>query len=223
MAGKKLTNAELQKRMEEQSSVTDDRLETVETTLTELGDAVGSIQESVESQFAEVLKSIKAINNPVSINTSRIEADEHLGGGGVRKFEHEGRLNDDDIDVIQPAERSDVGSPEFKNKMEALQFNEQELLVYIQDGQEDRVFSITVSGEECIFVKGRKHIAKRKFVEGLARAKPLHYSNELLKDAQGNDFYQHRESEQLRYPFSVEKDPAGDFGRAWLQRILKEP
>jgi hypothetical protein len=64
---------------------------------------------------------------------------------------------------------------------------------------------------------------KRKFVEGLARAKKTSYGNTLRVDQQtGLQSYVWPSKTGLRYPFAVieDKNPRG---KTWLEAVLRQP
>lgn len=113
---------------------------------------------------------------------------------------------------------------EKMKKLEALAFNEQIVTVDILDTDDedaDVSFHIEVCGEKQGFYRGGRFSVKRKFVEGLARARPVSFSPR--KNAAGEITgaeYTGRRGE--KYPFQVYHDPHPN-GREWLRQIRSQP
>ncbi len=122
----------------------------------------------------------------------------------------------------------DVDSPDFRDKMKLLEFMEEPVEVFIHMTNEkdaDKIFDIQVNGRPQIFVPGNTYIVRRKFVDGLARAKPVHYENEEYMDVQNGKpimSVRHPGRRGLRYPFTVVEDK-NPLGAAWLKGVLAEP
>jgi hypothetical protein len=79
---------------------------------------------------------------------------------------------------------------------------------------------VSVNGRRIILERGVETVVARKYVERLARAKKITYSQNLDPTlGEGiNRLHRHR---ALDYPFSVINDP-NPRGREWLHNILAE-
>ncbi len=122
----------------------------------------------------------------------------------------------------------DVDSPQFKEKVALLKFMEEPVTVHIHQTSEkdaDQCFDIQVNGRGQVFVRGQTYIVRRKFIEGLARAKPVHYENESYSEIQQGRPVQavrYPSRRGLRYPFTVTED-VNHNGAAWLEAVLAQP
>ena len=111
-----------------------------------------------------------------------------------------------------------------KAHIAGLLFDKELVTVDILDTDDENAdihFCIEVSGEKQLFTRGKRITVMRKFVEGLARAKPISYANPLKNHdgeitAQG---YRGRKGE--KYPFQVYHDP-NPIGAEWLRRVRSQ-
>ena len=177
-------------------------------------EAIGDLEATVSGIDEKMDTILKALSNPVVVR-KHTEADEQdLGaseGVGESLIEH-GRFGDTEM-------------PEFQEKAKALAFMNEPVTVAIHDssGQhDDAVFDVSVNGRSVIFVRGQEYTVQRKFVEGLARAKPVHFDNQEYVDVDGIRKVRHPSRKGLRYPFAVVKDD-NKIGRQWLKTILAQP
>jgi hypothetical protein len=93
----------------------------------------------------------------------------------------------------------------------------------VSEEQADHGFPIFVNGQCEIFFRGERKAIKRKFVEGLARAKKTGYRNVLKVDRDtGEQEYVWPSKTGLRYPFSVIEDK-NRMGADWLRSVLRQP
>ena len=120
------------------------------------------------------------------------------------------------------------------DKAAALAFNEEKVTVMLMDSSdgdtnpEPFVF-LAVNGrgpmpgpaELSNWVPRNEPIAMaRKYVEVLARAKPVHFRTVEALDAQGYKTTKLRSTAALRYPFTVIQD-SNPRGAAWLAELLR--
>ena len=150
-------------------------------------------------------------------------ASQHLGKEG----NVEGGLDKQgDVELIKVVQDFDPGDKANEAKQANILFMRDWLIVDIQDTSEknaDPKFFIGVNGRQQIFVRGRQHKARRYFVEGLARAKPISYGNEEYTDPEdGVRKTRHPTHIGVRYPFVVVHDP-NPRGREWLTHVLAQP
>lgn len=172
-----------------------------------------SIQQSIAALAASMAK-----NNPVDLGKKFEPMEQDFGTEDPIEF------SEDNI-ILPRNGLKDVDSVEFKAKAAALAFYEEPVTVYIQESNErnpQRVFNIWVNGKFETFVQGETKTVKRKFVEGLARSKPVHFDNEEYVDRDGTRKVRHPTSRGLRHQFSVVHDPNRN-GAAWLKAVLAQP
>jgi len=117
----------------------------------------------------------------------------------------------------------DISSPDFRSTVEELAFMDEKVLVFIFDSNEknaEKVINVFNDGTPQRFVRGEWTIAKRKYVEVLARSKPFSVATPEIDDGDGGRTTSIRTTAGLLYPFDMrDKNPAG---KAWLQRVLAE-
>lgn len=114
---------------------------------------------------------------------------------------------------------------EIKGKKADMEmFLNEKVEVYVHPTSEknaDRIFSISVQGKSEWFIRGQKKVVPRRFVFGLATARPTTFSNEEYTNPQGFQDYRWPTYTGLRYPFSVTNDTPK--GIAWLDQVMKSP
>ncbi|WP_156899718.1 hypothetical protein [Marinobacterium litorale] len=142
--------------------------------------------------------------------------EQQIGQDGVAHF--------DDSDLVRVEGRT-MDDPLMKQKADMLKFMEEPVTIYIHDVSEDQAdpgFPIFVNGECEIFRRDEERTVKRKFVEGLARAKKTGYSNQLKVDPEtGVQEYVWPSKTGLRYPFNVVHD-GNPNGASWLKSVLRQ-
>lgn len=118
---------------------------------------------------------------------------------------------------------STMESPDFKGFAETLEFMEERVLVRVQTSSEpysERIVEVYNNGVPQFFVRGEWVIARRKYVEILARAKPFSVTTPEALDARGNRTNRIETHNGQRYPFEM-KD-SNPKGAAWLNAIFME-
>ena len=111
---------------------------------------------------------------------------------------------------------------------EELAFMEEVLEIVVlptSDKTESKVVEVGNGGQRQFFIRGARQKVKRKYVECLARAKPIDYDHKMTKDETTGEVQNSmipREA-ALKYPFEVKFDPSGARGDAWLQKVLSDP
>jgi len=121
---------------------------------------------------------------------------------------------------IIPVESKSLNS----DHMEALKFNEDELIIILQPSSEENapmVIDVAVNGESKWVRVGVEEKLKRKFVEVLIRSKPI--SVQTTHDEVGAKVINNRilRHQRAKYPLSVMYDPSPK-GSAWLHRVYME-
>lgn len=212
----------------------DSVVEKTDNALKTTNDALGELRVAMEEQSKKaaerdeemnatnqaILKFMErqtlAINNPVVLNTNRFEADE----------QDLGEVADIGDSIIQTG-RFDIDSPEFQDKDRIEKFMHEKVTVHIHENSSDLevgAFAISVNGKKEIFRFGEVKTIERKFVEGLARARPETYNNKKIT-LQTNTgevaSYANEGARSLRYPFSIERDD-NPVGRSWYNLVLRQ-
>lgn len=199
--------------------------------LTEKIENISSAQEAAyDTLTAKVETSIDEIKALLSS-----KAKDHIHTREARGYEP---MDEAQLDPIDPVEfdqnnvilprrgLENVNSPEFSEKAKALAFMEElvEIEIFPQPGRNPQnVFDIQVNGTAMVFRAGERKYVKRKFVEGLLRAKPVHYGNEEYVDKNdGIKKVKHPVSTSLRFPFSIIRDPSPK-GDAWAKAVRSQP
>lgn len=158
---------------------------------------------------------------PVRSRRNDVDVDEsHVKQSGPRNLKSTGPARE----ALDPGEIAVADRPVDEQKLKMLVFMEEELVVMVHettDPTDDPLPQVTNDGINQFFIRGKEQTVKRKFVEILARAKKTAYTQELSKDAAGNEFYRNIPRTVPRYPFTVLSDPNPE-GAAWLKAIRAE-
>lgn len=148
------------------------------------------------------------------------------GDGGV------GQLPKVNIPVTGDARKEFEGTIETvradamkRDKLDRLTFMEDPVEIMIlptTDKLAPPVIELWVNSIPQRLVRNRRQTVKRKYVEVLARAKPVSYEGRVHRDPDGEVHNQMIPTSNLQHPFQVLHDPAGARGAAWLQEILAQ-
>jgi len=213
---KKITNAELQKIVGAMGKQVDE----VTDAINELGEG----QASIDGKLDNLINTFQSATN-AAVAPKMFEPMEQDQGKERAPAEFGLVKHDTDDAALVDQGLHDVDSPEFKEKADLLKFMEEPVEVMIHQTSEkdaDMVFDIQVNGRPQIFVRGQTYLVRRKFVEGLARAKPVHYVNEQYTQKDGTFGVRYPSRRGLRYPFTVTED-VNPRGAGWLKAILAQP
>ena len=212
-----MNNKQLEKSLKETQSTVADLSEGMEALSDSTNKALSETDEKIQSVLsgqADVLAAIQQLSTP-SV---------HVKAPGTMESQdfdaEEGYTYDDSNLELSRVES--VDDPLFTEKMAMLKFMEEPVTVFIhedQNEQADSNFFVGVNGDKEYFFRGQNKTVKRKFIEGLARAKPVGYSNDRHRDQDGVESFRWRASKGLRYQFQVVEDRNPE-GSAWLQRLL---
>lgn len=127
--------------------------------------------------------------------------------------------------VIERPPYQSVDGPEGKDHADAMAFNEEMCEVTVADSpdpREGKIVTISVDGSNQNFIRGQKQTVRRKYVEGLARAKPVSFMNQEYVDGNGDKAFRYPSTTGLRYPFTLDRDDNPKGGMPWLRKILAE-
>lgn len=142
--------------------------------------------------------------------------EQQIGNDAVMAF--------DDSDEPQLVEISSNSADAYrmKQKQEELAFLEEFIDVMIHEDSNkfaEPIVQVSVNGRNQFFERGKVQSVRRKFVECLARAKPVAHDNIEFTKQNGERDYMYPSRASLKYPFSVIHDP-NPKGRDWLKGIL---
>lgn len=151
-----------------------------------------------------------------------LDADEQQIGQDSTRVIH----NDPDTGSpsLSVQEIEPVDGPNWKEHAAAMAFMEEPIEVLVHESPDKNAQVIVetfVNGTSQRFIRGVPITVKRKYVERLARAKPITYGQERYTDYDGFDAYRYPSRTGLQYPFSVINDP-NPKGAAWLRAVLAE-
>lgn len=183
-------------------------------------DAIEETNSRIEDLGSKMDKVLNAIDQPAFIRSHFDAGDQDLGEDHVLEAE-----SIDGNSVIETPKNVNPDSPEFKDKAAELAFMEEPVTVHILDTSEknaDKVFDISVNGRARTFMRNEEYTIPRKYVEGLARAKPVHYDNEEYTKSNGERSVRWPSRKGLRYQFSVLRDD-NPRGKEWLRNLLRQP
>lgn len=134
----------------------------------------------------------------------------------------------DSVDV--EIESNVLHKNETEQRLADLAFNEEYLVIQISEGtaeNDEKLVPLWVNGEGAgpngipYIPRGVPVRIKRKFVERLARARPVMYDSKEVTNERGERTYVNPSRTGLKYPFAVIEDE-NPKGRAWLQAIIRE-
>lgn len=129
-------------------------------------------------------------------------------------------------DFIRPDEPEVmvVDGPSINEYAKLLAFYEEPVTILVHESQADNdipLVDVYVNGVAQFFPRGEPVTCKRKFVEGLCRAKPSHISTSVEERNSENPANRINRRSSLKYPFSVIEDKNPN-GAAWLRKTLAE-
>lgn len=185
--------------------------------------------QSLQAKLAEVEAELKQAKTEAK--TAKAAATRAKNNAGTKRVMESGDFDvgqdhvrglDDDFSIIPPKPMDEAY---LMNKAANLAFMEEPVLVEISDVSEqdaDHGFPIFVNGQCEMFFRGTRKVVKRKFVEGLARARKTGYKcKEVIDPDTGERQYVYPSHTGLRFPFSVIEDRNPD-GKAWLSSIFRQ-
>jgi hypothetical protein len=159
---------------------------------------------------------VRKVDNVAPVK--RLEAaEQQVGQGGVAMLAPTGPA------VMEHPKIDPVEGPDALAHAEELAFMEEMVTVTVHESMEERAApyaEVHVNGRTQLFPRGHAITVKRKYVEGLARAKPTGYRDEEYVGNDGMKAHRYHKSTGLRFPFSVDEDTPK--GRAWIKKILAE-
>ena len=154
----------------------------------------------------------------------RIAGDGNVGQAPARHISTVG-------DAEVKTDRIEIASADALNKnglADELAFMEEVLEIVVlptADKTESKVVEAGCNGQRQFFVRGVRQKVKRKYVEVLARSKPIDYEHRMTKNETTGEVQNSMIPKEaaLKYPFEVKYDPSGARGEAWLSKVLADP
>ena len=127
--------------------------------------------------------------------------------------------------IIREEQQIEVVTQPIQNDYTAeLAFMEEPVEIMVHESTDpnaENPIQVGCNGVNQFFFRGQQQTVKRKFVEILARAKPVSYMTHEVADMQGDRTTRITKASALRYPFSVVYDP-NPRGATWLRAILNQ-
>lgn len=117
----------------------------------------------------------------------------------------------------------DINDPHLQKFMADSDFMEERVMVRVAQSSDPAATKIVptwCNGVPQYFIRGEFVIAKRKFVEVLARAKPFSVSTPEYTDANGDRSTRINTNVANLYPFEMQDQ--NPMGQHWLRRVLQE-
>jgi hypothetical protein len=159
--------------------------------------------------------------NPVILTKTLEAAEQQIGQNTELNMPVDGPLadmvrTDQDIQIVD--------GPGWQDKAAALAFNEEVIEIMVHDSTDknaSKLVDVYNGGIPQRFIRGQPQRVKRKFVEVLARAKPVGLVTSVSHGDDGEVYNKISKSAALAYPFSVIRDD-NPKGAPWLTKILAE-
>ena len=212
----KQTIKSLTAKMQEQSADSDERMEAIEETVSEMS-------EKVDTKFAELIETIKAMNMPRVIEKDgkhNVDYDAHETNQAVMF----GDAKPGEDEFLVKSRFSSVHDAEFKEKAEQMKFDREMIQVRVAQSIEkfpDHTFTLGVNGRLILVVRGIKQWIPRCYAEVMARAKTSTYSNVEIRNERNELEVENDETKASRYLFQVTRDDS-PYADQWLERIMNE-
>jgi hypothetical protein len=175
----------------------------------------------LKSKLATVEAEVTRLRNvaPVTRNVHAIEASEMADpklGEATMPSTGAPRIDHPEIEITREGIK--------KSKMDMLAFMAEKVVVEVhtsEDKYAEPVVMLWNDGRPQAFPRGVRVTCARKYVEVLARARPVRFGNVEYTDAEGNKAVKWPKNTGLKYPFTVHED-ANPLGRPWLEKIRSE-
>ena len=162
-----------------------------------------------------------AKNNPV-VKSQRMDSREV---DIVEELARALRSVGDAKDALDDRELEVIDKPPSKEKLEALAFMEEEVIIKVHDTTDPNAVPVPPvwnDGRVQYFIRGQEQKVKRKFVERLARAKLTTFTQREEFDATGSRTFVQVPHTSLLFPFELVEDK-NPKGRDWLRTVLRDP
>ena len=197
----------------------DERLDAIEEAVSEQSEALEKKLDAILAQMS------KAINNPVVKNEKGFEPleMEESVSEGMAEFA-DGRSMDL-VNTTYDGEPLDFGR--IRNDKEAMiKFMAEPVTIVMHETSDrdgDTNFFVGVNGFKKVFFRDgvTEYTVPRYIVEGLARARPVHYDNQEFTKSDGERATRWPSRRGVRYPFRVVTD-MNPSGADWLAAIFRE-
>jgi hypothetical protein len=179
--------------------------------------------ETAEARLGQPSRSLPPVSRTTGIIDSG-ELEQDLGGQGdaVTMSEDPVTRNPYLVERKVEIDGAQVVDPKW---VEQMHFNEERVTILVHEATDPRhpepCISLWNSGVHQLIIRGEPQVVKRKFVEILARSRPVGYGNEEYVKEDGTRDVRWPKRIAFKYPFSVIKDD-NPRGAAWLRKIVTE-
>lgn len=191
-------------------------VEALDAAVMQQDEKISGLQQSTEDNGAKLGQILEIIMK----NQHSMDPAEH----DVNEYGESAIIDTGEGPEIVHSQYKDVDAPEFKKKEEDEAFLREKVTIEIQESHDPNaapIFDISVNGRSMVFVPGRQYTVPRYIVEGLARARPVHYLNQEGFNSRGERVVKNPSRRSLRHPFNVIQDTQR--GREWLSAVMSQP
>ena len=127
-------------------------------------------------------------------------------------------------DSLNAVVSMNTSDPAFLKFTSDAAFMEEQVLVRVlpsSDQNAEKIVEVFNDGRPQRFIRGKWTIARRKYVEVLARAKPFSVATPEITDGNGDRTTKIDITSGLRYPFEMRDE--NPIGQHWLNDVLSQP
>lgn len=161
-----------------------------------------------------------AKNNP-AMSPSGIDSQDIGVGQGLERVL---RSTGDADQALDPAEVEVIDREPTKEHLDELAFQEEFVDVIVAESADryaERFPVVYVNGRAQYFERGKVQTVRRKFVNGLARARVTVYHQQEFMNEGGFRDIRNIPSTSLAYPFSIVRD-TNPKGAEWAKKLLQQ-
>lgn len=167
-------------------------------------------------QALDPTKRQPVVENRHLVSTAEMD---DVNASGMAKF-RQGK-----IPAIERTRFKSVDSPDYKEWAANMAFME-EMVTFEVNTSNDPSFPARIpiygnDGHEFVVEPGKQYTLPRRYLDCLARARPVNFRNEEYAEPDGTRGYRYPMARGHRYPVAVINDTPR--GRAWLRAINNEP
>lgn len=196
--------------------------------VSDLGEKVTEVNKKIDDMADNVGRMMTAFQDmltgraPVTIRRTSEPMEMDQGPDHVARFS-------EDVNPTNPPElvmpkTSNIDDPIFRQKLELEKFLAEKIRIFIHEDNAENpmeTFEIRVNGKPWLFERNKEYEVPRYVVEGLMRARPVHYRNEEYIDIDGVKKTRWPSRRGLRFPFSPISPTQKD--NEWLRKLAREP
>ena len=211
--------------LERKRPETEKRIDDLNDKIMGVNDKIEGIVSEVNTQMSSFLTQIQemleAKQAPAVIRQTLEPMEADQGPDHVAQFTQD--INPTEPPQIVIPQSGDIHDPIIKRKLDMLAFMKEKIRIYIlEDSSENPMirFPVSVNGEKFVFERNKEYNVPRYVVEGLLRARPIHYTNEEYTDTDGIQKVRWPSRRGLRFPFSMIHPTPKD--NEWMTKVSRE-